>query len=524
MSRILGCLELVNVSSLKLSHLKEVNGITQDDLVDNTIPIRSHHVLKIGRNGIETDLIIDHPAVSAIHCIFWCVLFDEESFPMCYIKDVSLNGTKINNVLLQRDTSYLLKDNDIISIECDSGIICSLKFIETITRKLNVDLLKQLNVEHSIDDWKISTRVVGNGTFGHVLVCENEKINNFTQKHFTLPKNYAVKIIKLKPNKLNKEAKILLQLNHPNIIKVYHTHMDLNNNLFIFQDLISGGDLFSYLAKTDCLTAIPETESLLIVYQILLALRYLHKRGVVHRDLKLDNILLASPEPCTRITLADFGIAKHLTSTKTRMHTVVGTPEYCAPEVGFKANREMYQTFSRAATLSDKDVGYSNKCDLWSLGVITHIMLTGISPFYGDGTEKSIIENAMRGNINYNIKHWEKISSTAKEFVKNLLQVDVRQRFDSNQAINHPWIETHRSQLDQIYQKKILQQGASKRPTTSLSKTPGNQIKPYLVQDTNDSIEKTKMNWKRKLPKTIVVSNKKHKLNTLHKYTNKQKI
>ncbi|CAB4254846.1 similar to Saccharomyces cerevisiae YOR351C MEK1 Meiosis-specific serine/threonine protein kinase [Maudiozyma barnettii] len=524
MTKILGCLELLETQSLELSRLNDVDGITEDDILSRIIPIKSHRIIKLGRNNKEAHLVIDHPVVSAIHCIIWCVLFDEESFPMCYIKDVSLNGTKINGEVLLKDASYLLKDKDIISIECDSGIICSLKFVDTIARKPNTDLLKQLNVERYVDGWEISTRVVGNGTFGHVLVCGNKNIDNKSQKNDdTLQKNYAVKIIKLKPNKLNKEAKILLQLNHPNIIKVYYTHMDLNNNLFIFQDLISGGDLFSYLAKTDCLTAIPETESLLIVYQILLALRYLHKRGVVHRDLKLDNILLASPEPCTKITLADFGIAKHLTSTKTRMHTVVGTPEYCAPEVGFKANREMYQTFSRAATLSDRDIGYSNKCDLWSLGVITHIMLTGISPFYGDGTEKSIIESAMRGNINYNIRHWEKISSTAKEFVKNLLQVDVRERFDSNQAINHPWIKVHRNQLDQIYQKKILQQGTTSTPITSLSNS-GNLAKAILVQDTGNLIEKSKMNWKRKLPKTIVVSNKKMKLNTLHKYTSKQKI
>lgn len=247
--------------------------------------------------------------------------------------------------------------------------------------------------------------------------------------------------------------------------------------------MIPGGDLFSYLAKGDCLTSISETESLLIVYQILHALKYLHNHGIVHRDLKLDNILLCSPEPCTRIVLADFGIAKDLSTAKTRMHTVVGTPEYCAPEVGFKASRKAYQSFSRAATLEQK--GYDSKCDLWSLGVIAHIMLTGISPFYGDGSERSIIQNAKIGKLNFNAKQWEVVADTAKDFVRKLLEVDVNKRLDSHRSLKHPWISKHSDQLKKIYTKKILNEAAS---------------------EGTESIElEKKSEWKRKVPKYIIL-------------------
>lgn len=253
--------------------------------------------------------------------------------------------------------------------------------------------------------------------------------------------------------------------------------------MYIFQDLVPGGDLFSYLAKGDCLSSISETESLLIVYQILNALKYLHDLGIVHRDLKLDNILLCSPEPCTRVVLADFGIAKDLTTAKARMHTVVGTPEYCAPEVGFRASRKVYQSFSRAATLEQK--GYDSKCDLWSLGVIAHIMLTGISPFYGDGTERSIIQNAKIGKLNFKAKQWSAVANTAKDFVSKLLEVDVTKRLDSKQSLNHPWIFNHCDQLKKIYSKKIL------------SSTGQLELKPAQLQD--------KSEWKRKLPKCIIL-------------------
>ena len=517
MSRIQGQLMLLEQTRhpLELSKTKSGNYVTEDDLLTDCIPIKTHNVLKVGRNGNEVNLIINHPVISAVHFIVWCILFDEESFPMCYIKDVSLNGSKINGVQLQKNTSYLLRHNDIIVIDDISGPICSFKFIESIELKTDDTIFQKLSIKQDVDNWKISNRIIGNGTFGHVLICKDKTAQSNNSRKLK-SKDYAVKIIKMKENRINKEGRILLLLNHPNIIKVYYTSMDLNNNLYIFQDLATGGDLFSYLAKTDCLTAIPETEALLIVYQILLALRYLHSRGIVHRDLKLDNILLESPEPCTRITIADFGIAKSLTSTNGRMHTVVGTPEYCAPEVGFKANRELYHNFSRAATLKDTDKGYNNKCDLWSLGVINHIMLTGVSPFYGDGTEKSIIESAMKGNINYNIKHWEKISSSAKDFVDNLLTVDVRKRFDSKKALNHPWLKKHRSQLDEIYIKKILQKDQPINPSSGRE----------TAQKSGDHVDRTasEQNWKRKIPKKMVISSKKSTLNTLTSYSKKQKI
>ncbi|SJM84265.1 probable Meiosis-specific serine/threonine-protein kinase MEK1 [Zygosaccharomyces bailii] len=468
----LGYLETIDVIDLDAADHGRVGGYSK------ILTIRKHSILKIGRNEKECDVVLDDPAISSVHCIFWAILFDEESMPMCYVKDCSLNGIFLNGLLLKKNKAYLLQHGDVIELCRQSG---TFRFSNK-AQRVNEKLLQQLDFQEKVNQWQVTPKVIGNGTFGHVLVAyKNNEDENETSKWS--PENYAVKIIKLKPNKLDKEARILLRLNHPNIIKVHHTYCDLRDNLYIFQDLIPGGDLFSYLAKGDCLTSVSETESLIIVYQILNALKYLHDQGIVHRDLKLDNILLTSPEPCTRIVLADFGIAKDLTTAKARMHTVVGTPEYCAPEVGFRASRKAYQSFSRAATLEQK--GYDSKCDLWSLGVIAHIMLTGISPFYGDGTERSIIQNAKLGKLNFKAKQWNVVAATAKDFVRRLLEVDVVKRLDSRQSLNHPWVAKHRDQLRKIYSKKIL--------------SDTNKV------DSEVTDLQKKSEWKRKLPKCIVL-------------------
>ncbi|QLQ81713.1 hypothetical protein HG537_0F04740 [Torulaspora globosa] len=175
------------------------------------------------------------------------------------------------------------------------------------------------------------------------------------------------------------------------------------------------------------------------------------------------------------------------------MHTVVGTPEYCAPEVGFKANREAYQCFSRAATLEQK--GYDKKCDLWSLGVIAHIMLTGISPFYGDGTERSIIQNAKIGKLNFTAKQWCAVAESAKNFVRKLLEVDANKRLDCDESLRHPWISKHIQQLEKLYSKKILNSiETSKKARESDENAPKSDL------NLDCTIE-----WKRKLPKSVAM-------------------
>ncbi len=169
---------------------------------------------------------------------------------------------------------------------------------------------------------------------------------------------------------------------------------------------------------------------------------------------------MTSQHPASRIVLADFGIAKFLEIdqdnnklqhcsgnnnklNKLRMNTVVGTPEYCAPEVGFGIPKL-------------KRNGYNLACDMWSLGVITHILLSGISPFYANGKESEIVENAKIGNLEFNKIQWGKVSKDAKDFVKQLIVVNPNLRMNVKESLNHKWIKNHKKDLEEIYQENVL--------------------------------------------------------------------
>lgn len=207
-----------------LGYLEMIGG-SEDDTNDSVSCIKvggyptrlgicKHSMLKFGRNEKECDLVFQDPVVSSIHCAFWAVLFDEDSSPMCYVKDSSLNGTFLNGSLLKKNVAYLLREGDVIELRDESRKTFRFSSKYEIVNTL---LLGQLGFEEIVDQWQVTSRVIGNGTFGHVLVTykNQEKMEKSAEQLSKWhPENYAVKIIKLKPNKLDKEAKILLKLNH----------------------------------------------------------------------------------------------------------------------------------------------------------------------------------------------------------------------------------------------------------------------------------------------------------------------
>lgn len=139
----------------------------------------------------------------------------------------------------------------------------------------------------------------------------------------------------------------------------------------------------------------------------------------VHRDLKPENFLFSTKKEDAVIKIIDFGLSRHDTATKI-MNTKVGTPYYVAPEV---LNRE-----------------YTKSCDIWSIGVITYILLCGYPPFYGD-TDNQIFDSVRTGRFDFPSPDWDGISEAAKDFICSLLRKDPSKRLTAAEAYHHAWIE-----------------------------------------------------------------------------------
>lgn len=159
------------------------------------------------------------------------------------------------------------------------------------------------------------------------------------------------------------------------------------------------------------------------------AVSYLHGMNIVHRDLKPENILLTESNDSTEVKITDFGLAKR--TNQEGLKTFCGTPQYFAPEV-----LKRKSPTDSAGIISS----YSHKADVWSIGVITYIMLSGSFPF----DDEHLFDQIEHAQYSLGGAEWCSVSSLAKHFIRSLMNLDIEKRLDVHQAINHPWIEQYR--------------------------------------------------------------------------------
>ena len=220
---------------------------------------------------------------------------------------------------------------------------------------------------------------------------------------------------------LREEIHIMCQLDHPNIVRleeVYESH----SQIYLVQELCLGGDLFDRLNEQsdDHYT---EVQCARLVKQMLSSVRYIHSKGIIHRDLKLENFLFCSNSPDSELKMIDFGLSKHFKFGEVQ-HEAVGTPYTVAPEV-IKGS-------------------YDERCDVWAIGVITFLLLSGDPPFGGCGGPESLMqvrENILGGKFEFEPEDvWLNISTTAKEFIRNHLVTDPNYRPTAREAQKAQWL------------------------------------------------------------------------------------
>ncbi|XP_061550328.1 calcium/calmodulin-dependent protein kinase type 1G-like isoform X2 [Phycodurus eques] len=201
---------------------------------------------------------------------------------------------------------------------------------------------------------------------------------------------------------------------------------------YLVMQLVSGGELFDRILDRGVYS---EMDASRVIRQVLHAVSYLHHNDIVHRDLKPENILYYSPEENSKIMISDFGLSKML--DKDVMSTACGTPGYVAPEV-----------------LAQKP--YSKAVDCWSIGVITYILLCGYPPFYED-SETRLFSKITEAQYEFDPPFWDDISTSAKDFICNMMQKNPLMRYTTEQALRHPWIIGKTAQSQDIYYSVSVQ-------------------------------------------------------------------
>ncbi|GAB5569899.1 serine/threonine-protein kinase D3 [Prionailurus iriomotensis] len=211
-------------------------------------------------------------------------------------------------------------------------------------------------------------------------------------------------------------------LHHPGIVNL-ECMFETPERVFVVMEKLHGDMLEMILSSEK--SRLPERITKFMVTQILVALRNLHFKNIVHCDLKPENVLLASAEPFPQVKLCDFGFAR-IIGEKSFRRSVVGTPAYLAPEV-----------------LRSK--GYNRSLDMWSVGVIVYVSLSGTFPFNEDEDINDQIQNAA---FMYPPNPWREISGEAIDLINNLLQVKMRKRYSVDKSLSHPWLQDYQTWLD----------------------------------------------------------------------------
>ncbi|KAM9369068.1 calcium/calmodulin-dependent protein kinase type IV-like [Phaethornis superciliosus] len=229
---------------------------------------------------------------------------------------------------------------------------------------------------------------------------------------------YAAKILKKTIDKkiVRTEIGVLLRLSHPNIIKLKEI-FETPSEIVLVLELVTGGELFDRIVERGFYS---ERDAAHVVKQILEAVSYLHKNGVVHRDLKPENLLYADLSPDAPLKIGDFGLSKIVDDQDT-MKTVCGTPGYCAPEIL-------------------QGGPYGPEVDMWSVGVITYILLCGFEPFFDPRGDQYMYGRILTCDYEFVSPWWDEVSLNAKDLVRKLIVLDPQKRLTVQQALEHPWV------------------------------------------------------------------------------------
>uniref|UniRef100_A0A5B6Z891 non-specific serine/threonine protein kinase n=1 Tax=Davidia involucrata TaxID=16924 RepID=A0A5B6Z891_DAVIN len=268
------------------------------------------------------------------------------------------------------------------------------------------------NQTSNLKDLYVLGEQLGWGQFGVIRAC-SDKLTGEVLACKSIAKDRLVTADDVRSIKL--EIEIMTRLSgHPNVVDLKAVYEE-EDHVHLVMELCAGGELFHQLEKHGRFS---EAEARVLFRHLMQVVMYCHDKGVVHRDLKPENILLATKATSSPIKLADFGLATYIKPGQS-LHGTVGSPFYIAPEV-----------------LAG---GYNQAADVWSVGVILYILLSGMPPFWGN-TKSRIFDAVRAADLRFPSDPWDHISESAKDLIRGMLRTDPSQRLTAQQVLDHSWM------------------------------------------------------------------------------------
>lgn len=291
--------------------------------------------------------------------------------------------------------------------------------------------------------YRLTGEVLGQGAYASVRACKDV----WTEKEF------AVKIIEKVPG--HSRARVFKEIDtfhhctgHKNIIQLVEYFEEPDYFYLVFEK-VNGGQLLHHIQNR---TRFTEMEASFVIRDLASALQFLHKKGIAHRDLKPENVLCVYEDQLCPVKLCDFDLGSGI-KFNSQLNSPISTPELLTPvgSAEFMAP-EVVEAFMDD---SERDLAYDKRCDLWSLGVITYILLCGYPPFSGNCGAKCgwnqgepcgrcqelLFHSIQDGKFEFPEPEWKDVSPEAKDLIANLLVKDAHQRLSAEMVLAHPWIK-----------------------------------------------------------------------------------
>ena len=264
-----------------------------------------------------------------------------------------------------------------------------------------------------LDNYDV-VKQLGKGGYGKVYEVKNKKSGEIRAcKHLS---KLSIKNLE----KFEREIEILIKTDHPNIIKLYEV-FESQRSLYLVMEECKGGEIFDRIIEhIQSKQMYSEKDAAEMFLQVMSSIEYCHNNGICHRDLKPENLLYLNkgPEKNNPIKVIDFGLSQVISSEK-KLSTKVGTAYYVAPEI--------------------LQGDYTEKCDIWSAGVILYIFLSGDPPFNGP-SDSAIYSKIATMKFSFPEKKWKSISKEAKDLINHMLAPE-KERYTAKQVLEHPWFK-----------------------------------------------------------------------------------